>query len=277
MAGRPLTRARRAQAARMAAEAESVSGLPDGQSHPDTASASPTRARKQGRPRKTMECVPGTKCSSTPKDERPPVLSGKDAETKHKRMGRPPMPLTEEIATEILERIASGQTLSSICRDPHMPARETVAKWLTCQEHSEFARRFAHARDAQIQFWADEILDAADDASGDYSPRQSSDGITTSVYNPEAVNRSRLKVDARKWLLSKLRPAQYGESARIEMTGKGGGPVEINHTPLGRVELARRLLYHIQRGADAQQELAVGNSGADALMLIEGQIARDGS
>ncbi len=43
--------------------------------------------------------------------------------------------------------------------------------------------------------------------------------------NGEHVQRSRLRVDTRKWILSKLAPKRYGD--KLQHTGDGGGPIRV--------------------------------------------------
>jgi hypothetical protein len=179
---------------------------------------------------------------------------------------------SEELAEEILFRIASGQTLSSVCRDIHMPTRSTVTRWLTaaCHAPAEFATRFARARDEQLAHWADEIIDVADDSSGDYIDREGRDGALMRVFDAENVHRARLKIDSRKWLLSKLRPGQYGELSRVEVKSE----VEVrDSSPLSVIERARRIAYHLQRGADVLAELpAEERARLGEMPLIEGRV-----
>ncbi len=48
------------------------------------------------------------------------------------------------------------------------------------------------------------------------------DGSTIRLVDHEHIQRSRLRVDARKWLMSKMAPKKYGE--KLQHTGDGGGP-----------------------------------------------------
>jgi hypothetical protein len=70
-----------------------------------------------------------------------------------------------------------------------------------------FSARYARARAIQYDRWADEILTIADDASGDLIQRLGKDGSTERVVDHENIQRSRLRCDSRKWLLSKLLPS----------------------------------------------------------------------
>lgn len=124
---------------------------------------------------------------------------------------------TQEMADTICERIAQGESLRAICRDDDVPATSTVCKWLTQQP--AFAEQYARAREAQADALFDEILEIADDGTNDYTEGRNGE----TVVNNEAIGRSRLRVDARKWMAGKLRPKVYGE--KLDLNHAGG--VEI--------------------------------------------------
>jgi hypothetical protein len=108
-----------------------------------------------------------------------------------------------------------GESLRSICHDEAMPARSTVHLWLA--NNQEFSDRYAIARDRQADTIFDEILDIADDGSNDWmEKRDEAGGNLGWKENGEAIQRSRLRVDARKWMAGKLRPKKYGERLEVE-------------------------------------------------------------
>lgn len=81
------------------------------------------------------------------------------------KTGRPSS-FTPEIATEIINRLASGETLRSICKDKHMPCNVTVYDW--ANNMPAFSSAIAHARRIQATVLAEEaseILDNADDST----------------------------------------------------------------------------------------------------------------
>lgn len=135
-----------------------------------------------------------------------------------------PTDYTEDLALSICEQIAEGKSLRSICAQEDMPAKSTVFKWLTI--HQEFADHYAHARDAQADALADEIIDIADDSALDTIVDPETGRETT---NAEIVARSRLRVDARKWVAAKLKPKKYGDRTTTEHTGADGGEIAIIH------------------------------------------------
>jgi hypothetical protein len=83
-----------------------------------------------------------------------------------------------------------------------------------------------------LQAWADEICEIADDGRNDWMTVTRRNGNEVAVENREVVNRSRLRVDTRKWLMSKLHPEQYGE--HVELHGHvdtGPRVIRINVFP----------------------------------------------
>jgi hypothetical protein len=135
------------------------------------------------------------------------------------KRGRPTS-YTEEFAAEVCARLATGETLSSICRDDHIPARSTVSQWVL-DDREGFSVRYTRAREMQREVWADEISDISDTATNDWMERHGKDDAGW-IANGEHIQRSKLRVDSRKWLLSKLDPKRYGDRTHVEATGKDG-------------------------------------------------------
>jgi len=115
------------------------------------------------------------------------------------------MVFKEITVVAILERMAGGESVLQISKDERMPSRSTIMLWVA-QDKGGFAERYQQACIARAHFWADEILDIADDSTNDYITRQNKNGDDIEVVNTENIQRSRLRVDARKWILSKMLP-----------------------------------------------------------------------
>lgn len=124
---------------------------------------------------------------------------------------------SQTVADQICGRMAEGETLRQVCRDPAMPARSTVYRWLS--KESLFSDQYAQARELLVEAWADEIIDIADDGTTDYITKVGRNGAEYEAVDQEHIQRSRLRVDARRWLLSKLNPGQYGDHMEVEHTG----------------------------------------------------------
>jgi hypothetical protein len=133
-------------------------------------------------------------------------------------MGRP-SDFTQELADLICERLADGESLRAICADDAMTAKSTVFRWLASDQ--VFQDQYARAREVQAETMADEILAIADDGLND-TYVDDNGGKRTDV---DVIARSRLRVDARKWLASKMAPKKYGDKVTQEHTGKDGGPM----------------------------------------------------
>lgn len=120
-----------------------------------------------------------------------------------------------KLGDEICERIANGMSVREICVADDMPAASSVFKWLGL--HKTFAEQYARACEARTEHIADEMLDIADNAENDWMERKNSDGeVIGEMLNSEHVQRSRLRIDTRKWLLGKLKPKKYGEKIQQE-------------------------------------------------------------
>lgn len=128
-----------------------------------------------------------------------------------------PSEYSEETASRICAEIASGRSLRSICKDDDMPAASTVFLWLS--KFPSFSEQYTHAREAQAEAMAEDILEIADDGTNDYTKKVGADGSTADVLNGEHIQRSRLRVDARKWLMAKMAPKKYGEKLDLNVAG----------------------------------------------------------
>ena len=138
------------------------------------------------------------------------MMTKKKPAPKKRKTGRPSL-YTEALAAKICRRLAEGETLRAICRDPAMPDKATVLRWLADKAKADFRDQYAHAREMQADALFDEALEIADDASGDWTVDK--DG--KKVVDHENVQRSRLRVDTRKWAAGKRAPKRYGDKLNL--------------------------------------------------------------
>lgn len=140
------------------------------------------------------------------------------------QVGRPEI-YTDELALKVCEEIAStSKSLRTICAQKGMPSVRTVLHWLRDKE--DFLRQYTRAKEEQADLLVEEMIDISDDGSNDLMT------ITKGyesyeVENKEVVNRSKLRVETRKWIASKLKPKKYGDKVQNELTGKDGGPIQV--------------------------------------------------
>jgi hypothetical protein len=132
------------------------------------------------------------------------------------KLGRPTT-YSKELADKICERLAMGESMRTVCADDDMPAMSSVFKWL--REYQEFTEQYARAKQESADAMAEEILDISDNGSNDWMERNYGEESVW-VTNGEALQRSRLRVDTRKWLMAKMKPKKYGEKLDVTSDGK---------------------------------------------------------
>ena len=139
-------------------------------------------------------------------------------------LGRPTK-YTSELEREILERLAEGETLLSICRDDHMPARSNVSRWV--RENPDFQDKVARAREEGTHALIDEAREIVDDARNDWMEKRGRDGQPAGyVLNGEHVQRSRLRADQRWREAEALAPKVYGKRSTLNHEGS----IDVNIT-----------------------------------------------
>jgi hypothetical protein len=167
-----------------------------------------------------------------------------EIEPPRKPTGRP-SDYSELVAAEICERMVRGEGLLKICSDPDMPARTTVYRWL--EANAGFRDRYVRAREALMDFYAEQILVISFDDSGDLIL----DGDRT-IAGHHVVQRARLKVDSLKWVCSRLFPKRYGD--RMDLLGDGGSSstleikwIDGDQAPVAPPEPPRQLTFQPQK------------------------------
>lgn len=125
-------------------------------------------------------------------------------------------------AERILERVSEGETLTEVCRDPLMGVSIGVfRRW--CREREDLRDKWILAKFQQAEAWSDKLIEIADDTSGDFKER--GDGST--YVDHENIQRSKLRIETRKWLMGKNMPKLYGEHQEINQNVGGNVKVVI--------------------------------------------------
>ncbi len=163
---------------------------------------------------------PKTKPNSNPKSKKIPARSN------GKHPGGRPTEYNQDMAARICEAVAiTTDGLKKITdRIPDFPAVDTIRLWR--HRFPEFSAQYADAKRFQAELLAEEIIDIADDVTYDTLLKTDKEGNDYEACNSEWINRSRLRVDSRKWVASKLLPKIYGEKTTTEAT------VTIRHEDL---------------------------------------------
>lgn len=125
------------------------------------------------------------------------------------------------IIDEICAKISSGLSLRKVLEGGKPISQKVFFEWIDADV--EKSKQYARAAEARADSIFEDILDIADDSNGDVKYTEHGE-----VMNSEFVQRSRLRVDARKWMLAKMMPKKYGERIEQEISGKNGEPFSVN-------------------------------------------------
>lgn len=121
---------------------------------------------------------------------------------------KPGSPERAAVAEVVLQGMNGGLSCFKACQAAGVP-HNTFLRWV--DDDPQLADRYAGARHNLIERMANELLDISD------APVPTTDSGAT---DSGAVQDKRLRVDTRKWLLSKLAPKKYGD--KIETTHQVG-------------------------------------------------------
>ena len=121
----------------------------------------------------------------------------------------PDVPFSQEIFDLILERIMCGESVNAICADAGMPSRVSFYRWIL--KDDELRDKFDSALNARSHAMAEDLLAIADEPVG---------SLESGATDTGAVNKQRLQVDTRKWLMSKMTPKKYGD--RVDHVSSDG-------------------------------------------------------
>lgn len=130
--------------------------------------------------------------------------------SEQKKTGRPTL-YNQELAAKICGLIAIGKPLRKVCEELGIDV-SNIFLWK--MKHTEFSEQYARAKEDQADLFADEIAAIADETP-------LTNPITGSI-DSAAVQHQRLRVDARKWAASKLKPKSYGDRVSLDHSGKLG-------------------------------------------------------
>ena len=115
------------------------------------------------------------------------------------KLGRPTK-YSDTLVDTICEQIAMGRSLVNICAELDLSYSQVMV-WL--QKYPDFTDKYARAKEAQADWYADEMLSVIDNAKSDRNE----------------IERAKVKIEALKWIASKLKPKKYGD--KLDLTSAG--------------------------------------------------------
>jgi hypothetical protein len=137
---------------------------------------------------------------------------------------------SQEKFDKILNTLSfSAFSLVNVCKSNDLDPKFFYL-WLEGNE--ERIQQYARAKELQAEFLAEQIIEIADDSTGDKKTIMK-EGVLIEIEDKEFSSRSKLKVDARKWIASKLKPKKYGDKIEVDQKTEVSG--EINHVITGMI------------------------------------------
>jgi len=133
-----------------------------------------------------------------------------------------PTKYTKDLADKICEKLACGESMRTVCKPESMPSMQTVFSWL--RTLPDFLEQYTRAKQESADALVEEMIDIADDWSNDFMEIKKWDEYYN-VENKEVTNRSKLRVETRKWIASKLKPKKYGD--KLELWGDPDQPLHF--------------------------------------------------
>lgn len=127
-----------------------------------------------------------------------------------------PSTYSPSLAQCLCEQVASGMSLAAACRLPGFPGASTAYQWR--RDYPEFAEALDIANQIRGDVVIDEASVIADDSSQDWQEVTRKDGRVEIVLNNEHVQRSKIRVDLRKWTAARLSRRQWGDNKSVDLT-----------------------------------------------------------
>lgn len=174
---------------------------------------SPTQTERKGKVRSEQTRMPT------------PTVTGK-------KVGRPTI-YSQALAAHIAAQLANGRSLVQVLAEPDMPTKQTVYSWL--HRNQEFLDCYVRAREEQADYFADACIEIADASVG---------------MDSAGVAAARIRIEARKWRASVLKPRVYGTKIVAEKTLRVSQPNEEERIAQGRerfAQLRERMKNFMQR------------------------------
>ena len=129
----------------------------------------------------------------------------------------------DKLVPQICDRLATGEPLTSICRDLGMD-RSTVRKWWN--EDEAILKQIQQAREDGYHALAEECLEIAD---------HTQEGVEIveragkkELHRGDMLGHRKLRIETRLKLLAKWYPSHYGD--KVEHEHKGGITVHLDAT-----------------------------------------------
>jgi hypothetical protein len=126
------------------------------------------------------------------------------------------------IKAKLLVLIPQGWTIRQVLAEPDMCSMSYLFRDLLPHDE-DFSKQYARALELRNEYWAEEMVEIADDGRNDWMTRMYGD-TEIDVPNPEVTKRSQIRIETRKWLMGKSQPKKYGDKTIV--SGDPDAPIQ---------------------------------------------------
>lgn len=135
----------------------------------------------------------------------------------------PKIKYTPELGKKICESIMDGKSVKYAAESNGLTER-VIYKWANGFGSDEgFVHDYIRAQEIRADRMAEELLDIADDSANDFIV----DDDGNMKVDHEAIHRARLRIDTRKFLMSKMKSFKYGDKTTTVLQGDKHNPITI--------------------------------------------------
>lgn len=144
--------------------------------------------------------------------------------------------LKEAAITHIIDEITEGKSIRAILREAKikLPSNRLFLKWVA--EDESLSKQYAYSMGLRADLMFEDMLDIADSVEDDLIILP--DG--REVVNNNVIQRDKLRVDTRKWALSRMNPKKYGEKVDLSSSDGSMTPKVLDLAQLSTEELLLR-------------------------------------
>jgi hypothetical protein len=144
-------------------------------------------------------------------------MATKKKPTTAKKQTAPRSPLERhQAAQKVFEGMRQGLSALKACKAVNL-SQSTLNRWMN--EDSELAEEYARAREDLLEIVAEQIMEISDEPVPT---------LANGAVDSGAIQKQKLQVDTRRWLLSKLAPKKWGD--KLELSGDKENPLAVTPT-----------------------------------------------
>ena len=162
-------------------------------------------------------------------------------EYERNRKRKDALAFSDGLAQEICGRLGSGELLTVICLDDHMPTTRRCTQWL--KQYAEFKALFDQSLNDRLTICEEELVEIADRSAKDIEIVETK-SVTRRVLDPAKVTAAKLRIEVRRLHLKAGRPQKWGETSTLITKSEDGlDPANMSAEELEKciADLERRI------------------------------------